>query len=145
VVYPEGREVDILMSPRFDNLTAAQVNYLIDNIDASQVWAAIPAGIENAVTRAELVKMTGVSDREVRRIIAELNENGFPVCSIEGKPGGYYVGTPDDVRDTAARLKAKSKALARRASGLENSEDLARAIYAITRKRRDQKTARLFA
>ena len=50
----------------------------------------IPVGKANAVTRAELVALTGISDRRVRRLIAEARVRGVPI--INNQDGrGYYI------------------------------------------------------
>ena len=55
----------------------------------------IPIGAENAITRAELARKWGVSDREARRRIADLraddNGDGYVIVShSRGGVHGYY-------------------------------------------------------
>ena len=55
----------------------------------------IPIGAENAITRAELARKWGVSDREARRIVAALraddNGDGYVIVShSRGGVRGYY-------------------------------------------------------
>ena len=55
----------------------------------------IPIGAENAITRAELARKWGVSDREARRIVAALraddNGDGYVIVShSRGGVHGYY-------------------------------------------------------
>lgn len=55
----------------------------------------IPIGAENAITRAELARKWGVSDREARRRIADLraddNGDGYVIVShSRGGVRGYY-------------------------------------------------------
>lgn len=57
--------------------------------------ADIPIGAENAITRAELARKWGVSDREARRIVAALraddNGDGYVIVShSRGGVHGYY-------------------------------------------------------
>ena len=47
-------------------------------------------GSENAVTRAELMRLTGFSDRKVRRLITEARLNKQPIINTQnGK--GYFL------------------------------------------------------
>lgn len=41
----------------------------------------IPFGKENAVTRQELVRLTGLDDRTIRNEIKRLNREGVPILS----------------------------------------------------------------
>lgn len=55
----------------------------------------IPIGAENAISRAELARKWGVSDREARRIVAALraddNGDGYVIVSHScGGARGYY-------------------------------------------------------
>ncbi|MBQ6501208.1 MAG: helix-turn-helix domain-containing protein [Mogibacterium sp.] len=57
--------------------------------------------------RADLAEMLNVSDRMVRRAIAELRENGYNVaCSSHKK--GYWRGNDADRRHTIAELQSRN-------------------------------------
>lgn len=60
-------------------------------------WNDIPIGVENAVSRAELMRKWGMTDRGVRRIICELrNDERFGdavICSSSNRNEGYYKST----------------------------------------------------
>lgn len=60
-------------------------------------YSDIPFGADNAVTRAELMRKWGVTDRGVRRIICELrNDDRFTdavICSSSHRNEGYYKST----------------------------------------------------
>lgn len=58
----------------------------------------IPCGYENRVTREDLVRRTGLTDREVRRAI-ELSE--LPIINV-GK--GYFVATSSDIDKTCVKI-----------------------------------------
>lgn len=49
----------------------------------------IPQGEKNAVTRVYLQTVTNLSDREVRRAIAEKRKEGVPI--LASKTGGYFI------------------------------------------------------
>ena len=51
---------------------------------------ALEPGKENAKTRTELMDLLNVSDRCIRRTIADLRALGVPVISNTDK-GGYYL------------------------------------------------------
>lgn len=55
-----------------------------------EVICYIKAGRENAVTRAQLVNLTGLSDRKVRKQIEHYRNCGIPIMSAsDGK--GYWM------------------------------------------------------
>ena len=56
----------------------------------------IPTGRENAVSRADLVELTGLRDRQVRREIEEARRAGAVIIN-DG--GGYYL--TDNIDDMA--------------------------------------------
>lgn len=47
----------------------------------------IPIGHENAISRERLCNRSGLSDREVRRVISELNEDGNVILN---RGEGYF-------------------------------------------------------
>ena len=56
----------------------------------------IPEGRENAVSRRELVRLTGKSDREIRREIKGFLTAGVPIMS-SSHSGGYWLSdNPDE-------------------------------------------------
>lgn len=74
----------------------------------------IPIGRENAITRAELAAACGCSDREARRMIAELRAtpgtDGYAILSTSTNPSGYWRSNdPAEIerfiRETEARAK----------------------------------------
>ena len=67
-----------------------------------QLIDAIPQGRENAVTRAELLALTGLSDRGLRRELHDLRLSGELICSSTTPPGGFW--RPDDEGELRAFL-----------------------------------------
>ena len=53
-------------------------------------------GLQNATPRSELSGITGLSDRKIRDLIAELINDGYPILS-NTKNGGYYY--PDTIEE----------------------------------------------
>lgn len=65
------------------------------NMEAEMIVNLIPHGWENAITRRELVQLTGLTDREIRRRIHDARDLGYII--INNQDGcGYY--TTDDPR-----------------------------------------------
>ena len=52
------------------------------------ILRAIGTGEEHAVHRAELVQLTGLCERDVRRVIEQLRRGGAVICSDKH---GYYM------------------------------------------------------
>lgn len=50
----------------------------------------IPIGKQNAITRAELSKITGISDRAIRQQIKDYVSKGIPVLS-SSRHKGYWI------------------------------------------------------
>ena len=60
-----------------------------------KIYDLLPEGESNAVPRRELVAMTGLSDRELRRKIAAERKEGALILSLtDDKRGGYFKPTP---------------------------------------------------
>lgn len=51
------------------------------------IYSAIKTGEENAVHLAELVQLSGLSERDTRRVIEMLRQRGAVICADEK---GYY-------------------------------------------------------
>lgn len=69
----------------------------------------IPYGRENAVSRPELCRLTGLNDREVRRQIAELravdSEDNMVIASSSRRGRGYFLtDKPEEIRAFIAEM-----------------------------------------
>ena len=74
----------------------------------------IPTGRKNAITRKELCRITGLSDRQAREHIAQARRN-TPIINLQDGDG-YFIPNPSDsadmnllkryVRQEEARLKS---------------------------------------
>lgn len=77
--------------------------------------ADIPIGAENAITRAELARKWGVSDREARRIVAALraddNGDGYVIVShSRGGVHGYYrTDDPDTIKRYVNEVHSRAR------------------------------------
>lgn len=61
----------------------------------------IPYGKEKAITRSELVTLTGFNDRKVRDIIADLRKNEIFICSTSGQKGYWKATKREELEDLA--------------------------------------------
>ena len=50
----------------------------------------IPEGKENAISKRELMDVTGLGDRELRKAIEELRNTGMLIINL-GDGNGYYI------------------------------------------------------
>lgn len=79
----------------------------------------IPIGRENAITRAELMALWGMSDRDVRETIATMRsrptDDPYAIISSSSSPPGYwrsdaFAELERYVRETGARARNTLKA-----------------------------------
>ena len=59
-------------------------------------------GQEKAVFSCELERLFSMNGRTIRRIISNLRQAGYPICS--NCKGYYYAKTQNEVNDTVSRL-----------------------------------------
>lgn len=69
----------------------------------------IPVGRENAISRDQLARLTGLSDREVRRQIAELRaedtDDDLVIASSSRRGRGYFLtDQPDEIKAFIAEM-----------------------------------------
>ena len=83
----------------------------------SPVLGHIPAGRENAISRAELCRITGWPDRTVRREIKRLVSQGVPILSSSQARGYWYSESLQEIeefiREEDARQRTSRKTTAR--------------------------------
>ena len=65
----------------------------------------IPEGRENAISRRDLVRLTGLPDRQVRRMIETARETGCIVNLQDGE--GYYIPSADERSDVETWYRAQ--------------------------------------
>lgn len=65
----------------------------------------IPEGRENAISRRDLVRLTGLPDRQVRRMIETARETGCIVNLQDGE--GYYIPAKEERIDVETWYRAQ--------------------------------------
>ncbi|MCS6290380.1 MAG: hypothetical protein H8K10_15600 [Nitrospira sp.] len=81
-------------------------------------------GRQAAIGKSELAKITGMPEREVRRVIKHLiEEHGEPIGSTSGEPHGYYlICTADEQAHAENELRHRIIELARRLGCLKRNQ-----------------------
>lgn len=99
----------------------------------------IGTGRENAVTREELVRKTGLSDRKVRMLIAAARREGEIIINAQDGAGYYRSNELSDLKrqyrsnhNRAMRILVQQKHLRRRIK--EKEAEHGRCIYDDTRR-----------
>lgn len=73
----------------------------------------IPFGKENAVTRTELARMTGLNDRAIRIAIKRCLREGEPIMSSSSAKGYWRSNDPDEwavlIRESDVRTRTESR------------------------------------
>lgn len=85
---------------------------------------ALGRGKSEAKTCKELVALTGIKNRELRRFIAEIiDAKEAPICS-DSVTGGYYLAaTERDFNDSIGELYKRVRMLERRADSMTTMRD----------------------
>ena len=86
------------------------------------ILSLIPKGRENAITRGELMKITGLPDREIRAAIKKLVRQGNPILSSSGK-AGYWLS------DSWEEINSFIKEYERRQRSTDSNIAMLRRIY----------------
>lgn len=91
----------------------------------------IPTGKANAVTRAQLCALTGLSDRAVRKLIEIARIEGEIIINAQDGAGYYVSDNPEDIRRQMATNRSRAmsilrqqKYLRRRLAEIENAGQL---------------------
>lgn len=78
----------------------------------------LPIGKRKAISRNDLVFVTGYCDRRVRKEIEKLQEEGYPVCNC--MENGYYIAGSEKEFDEYIRIiKAYEKSIIEKRKNLE--------------------------
>ncbi|MCQ2530299.1 MAG: helix-turn-helix domain-containing protein [Lachnospiraceae bacterium] len=72
-------------------------------MDWTDVAAAIPFGIENTVSRGNLKRRLGLSDRTVRKYIEKARENGVIIINLQNSEG-YFKADETDLNNIARQF-----------------------------------------
>ena len=73
----------------------------------------IGIGRENAVTREQLAATLGISDRRVRRLIADARHKGVPIINMQDGKGYYISEDPKELRRQYAANQHRALAILR--------------------------------
>ena len=92
--------------------------------EEQQLLDLLPKGIECPRPLKELVKLSGLKDREVRGIIYRLIVlHHVPIGAQYNRPNGYYIITNDKERQQAlAPLTSQITMMSKRAQAISNAE-----------------------
>ena len=92
--------------------------------EEQQLLDLLPKGIERPRPLKELVKLSGLKDREVRGIIYRLIVlHHVPIGAQYNRPNGYYIITNDKERQQAlAPLTSQIAMMSKRAEIISNAE-----------------------
>ena len=92
--------------------------------EEQQLLDLLPKGIERPRPLKELVKLSGLKDREVRGIIYRLIVlHHVPIGAQYNRPNGYYIITNDKERQQAlAPLTSQIAMMSKRAQAISNAE-----------------------
>ncbi len=92
--------------------------------EEQQLLDLLPKGIERPRPLKELVKLSGLKDREVRGIIYRLIVlHHVPIGAQYNRPNGYYIITNDKERQQAlAPLTSQITMMSKRAEIISNAE-----------------------
>lgn len=73
-------------------------------------------GRENAVLSRELQHIFRLDGRNIRRNVAKLRQQGYPICSDEN--GYYFAGSQNEINQTVSRLNCLVTAVSNARTGL---------------------------
>ena len=90
-----------------------------------QILAFIPNGSDTMITRVELVKLSGLSDRDVYQILNDLTmKYDIPIgSSRDRKNFGYYIPLNDQEKNDGIRsLEEQGNTMLKRAEKVRNAD-----------------------
>ena len=92
--------------------------------DEKKILQLLPKGIAQPKPLKELVKLSGLKDREVRGIIYRLIVlHHVPIGAQYNRPNGYYIITNDKERQQAlAPLTSQIAMMSKRAQAISNAD-----------------------
>lgn len=76
-------------------------------------------GQEQAIYSRELQRLFDIDDRNLRRKISSLRQDGYPICS--GETGYYYAQTQREINNTVCRLNEMLTKVSNTRNGLLHS------------------------
>lgn len=102
------------LTKRIDGMPLCPERYILRQLDYH--W-----GEANAISRTDLLEALNkynrhvqIEDRDLRRRIAALREQGLPICSKGGLSGGYWLDGDEGVRQHIEREDGRAKKIFKR-------------------------------
>lgn len=84
------------------------------------IYELLDWGAENALSRRDLVAITGLTDREVRRVVARERKRGLPIVTNTERGGGYYLPEgPEELARFIRSLRHRAVETAAAAAAME--------------------------
>jgi DNA-binding GntR family transcriptional regulator len=68
-------------------------------------------GRKNAVTRSELARLAGVSDRRMRKAIEDLRNEGYLICNLQDGKGYFIAESEQDLKSQFAINNARAMSI----------------------------------
>lgn len=81
-----------------------QVNYTMTNTEA-QVLNKLS---NKPISRTELSKWLGISDRQMRQAIERLRDMGYPICSTSQKKGYWLSNDKEEIKKVIREYRRKA-------------------------------------
>ena len=110
-----GRVCKTVQSPTSEHTTSPAEN------QPFRIADLLHPGAENAISRRDLMVMTGLSDRDLRLMIEAERRQGIPILS--DNIHGYFLPVDSAERDRCVRsLRRRAKEIEATAAAIERSE-----------------------
>ena len=93
-----------------------QDDYIMTTIE-SQVWNRLS---HKPISRNALRLRTGYSDRQIRKAVQNLRNNGYPVISNSDKNGYWIARSEDEIYMLVNELRSRASEMLKTARSLEN-------------------------
>lgn len=77
----------------------SQTEYITRVSKNTMIFDLLPIGAENAIPRRELMQRTGLTDRQLRKLIEQERIDGALILSTTESGGGYFRHTPGDAEE----------------------------------------------
>ena len=78
----------------------------------------IPSGRDNAISREQLCRVTGLNDRAVRNLIKRARENGAPILSTSHGAGYWVSDDLEEIKPYLREMEHRCKSLSRTVQSL---------------------------
>lgn len=79
-------------------------------------------GRQRAISAKQLSRLTGLSDREVRAVVADLRREEYPIASAVNKPYGFFIPeTLDEARECQSHIYARMREIGITARALDRA------------------------